>query len=168
MSSLHQISCRYDAFEDRLLLSISTRDKAEYRCWLTRRFALSLINDFKVNTAKFRMAKPADPVASSNIDPKEMADFQQAADTQKGNFEKKFEPCEEFPVGEEGFLVKTITLTPKGNEKLLLIILPNKGKGINLNINKSILNNFFEVIERALSLSGWVDQNTLSSQQHLH
>ncbi len=168
MSGLHQISCRYNAFEDRLLLSVSTTDKAEYRCWLTRRFTLSLINDFKVNTAKFRMAEPEDPLANSNVDPKAMADFQQLADAQKGNFEKKFEKGEDFPLGENGFLVKTITLTPKSGDKLLLTILPNQGKGIHLNINKTILNNFFEVIERALIQSGWVDQNTLTSQQHLH
>jgi len=37
-NSLHQITMSYSAEEDRLLLRISTLEKAEFQFWLTRRF----------------------------------------------------------------------------------------------------------------------------------
>jgi hypothetical protein len=37
-STLHQITMRHSAEDDRLLLRISTTDKSEFRFWLTRRF----------------------------------------------------------------------------------------------------------------------------------
>ena len=37
-SPLHQMTMGFSAEDDRLLLRISTRDKTEYRLWLTRRF----------------------------------------------------------------------------------------------------------------------------------
>ncbi len=38
MSALHQMTMSYVAEEDRILFRLSTKDKKEYRMWLTRRF----------------------------------------------------------------------------------------------------------------------------------
>lgn len=164
MSSLEQLSCRYDLGEDRIQLSVSTSDQQEFRCWLTRRFTLSILNEFKQNTAKYR----APEIASTTSNPQDMADFQQASDTQGQDFSQKFKKGDSFPLGEEGFLVQTIHLTPTKGDGLTLTILPKKGQGINLNINKVILNNFFEVIERALEQTGWVQNAVLPSSNVLH
>ncbi len=164
MSSLEQISCRYDQGEDRILLSVSTADKQEFRFWLTRRFTLSILSEFKQNTAKLR--GPVSKPESSNV--QDMADFQQASDSQGQDFSQKFKKGDDFPLGENGFLVQTINLTPTKTGALTLTLLPKKGRGINLNINKAILNNFFEVIERALEVTGWAQNVVIPSSKVLH
>lgn len=164
MSQLHQISCRYDAMQDRLLLSVSTMDQAEFRFWLTRRFTHGLITQFKQDTVKVRVETPANVPQTHQ---KEMADFEQAKHASESNYEKRFEQGTEFPLGENGILVKTINLNMGQGDAIHLEILPDKGEGITLNINRQIFNNFFEVIERALTNSGWFDSVSTPTKTRL-
>ena len=51
MSGLGQFDAGYNIAQDRILLRITNTAGEEYRLWLTRRFCLSMLGDFKVKVS---------------------------------------------------------------------------------------------------------------------
>ena len=64
MSGLGQFDAGYNSAQDRILLRITNTAGEEYRLWLTRRFCLSMLGDFKVKVSAYRL--PAEGVDESS------------------------------------------------------------------------------------------------------
>jgi len=145
---LHQINVTYHGKEDRLLLRVTTQKGDEYRIWLTRRFTGLLFSVLKTEMDKHG------GIASVGTNQKTRQMFK------AGAFEKKFEKEKtvNFPLGEQGFLAYGIksSSTPKGD--LLLELLPEKGAGVTMNLNKSLLYMLHNLLSQGLIKADWHQQ----------
>ena len=142
---LHQVNVTYSGPEDRLLLRASTRHGDEYRVWLTRRFTSLLMKILLKEMDKYGGS------ASLGANPKTRAMFK------AGAMDKSFEEdkATNYPLGKTGFLayaVKTAD-TPDGN--LRLEILPKKGKGVSVNLDKPLLYMIHNLLSQGIARAEW-------------
>lgn len=142
---LHQINVSYLPVEDRLLLRINTKGGDEFRVWLTRRYTGILMNVLNKEIDKYG-GLPA--VASS---PATTEMFKQGA------MEKPYEEesISNFPLGQAGFLAFAVKVNKVADDNLNLEILPEKGKGFTLNLNKSLLFMVYNLLTQGISQAGW-------------
>lgn len=144
ITRLHQMNISYMPAEDRLLLKVSSRSGEEYRLWLTRRYTGLLVN---VLQQEFDRSGGKQVIAAS-------------ADTtrmyREGAFEKTYEDqCVDYPLGEEGILAFRINLSRLKNGNLKLEMGPQQGQGLSLNLNKSMLYMFNNLLNQGIDQAGW-------------
>ncbi|MBI2994937.1 MAG: hypothetical protein HYY48_12295 [Gammaproteobacteria bacterium] len=154
---LHQINIAYVPKEDRLLLRVSTRKGDEYRAWLTRKFAALLLNVLREKMDHFGGA----PSLAASQETKRM--FKQGALSKRFDAERSME----FPLGEEGILAVRFnaSMTKKGN--LALQILPERGQeGITLNLTRTLLYLFYNVLTQGIDQADWQLQQDVSRKLH--
>ena len=156
---LHQVNVTYAGKEDRLLLRATTQEGAEYRIWLTRRFTVLLFNILNKAMEKHGGA----PAIGSSEQTKQML--------KAGAFEKGFEEGKttNYPLSENGFLafgIKTAN-TPEGN--LYLEILPEKGPGVKLNLDKQLLYMLQNLLSQGVARADWQINTSLdNTSQQVH
>ena len=145
---LHQINVTYYGKEDRLLLRVTTKKGDEYRIWLTRRFTGLVFNVLNAEMDKFG------GISTIRTSQQTRQMFK------SGVFDKSFEKetTTGFPLGEKGFLAFGIksSSTPQG--ELLLEILPEKGAGVTITLNKSLLYMMHNLLSQGLIKAGWHQQ----------
>ena len=145
---LHQINVTYHGKEDRLLLKVTTRKGDEFRIWLTRRFTGLLFCVLKTEMDKHG------GIASIGTSQQTRQMFK------TGAFDKAFEHEKvlNFPLGEQGFLAYGIksSSTPQG--ELVLEILPEKGAGVTMNLNKSMLYMLHNLLSQGSIKAEWHQQ----------
>lgn len=154
---LHQMNVSYIPKEDRLLLKISTKQGDEYRLWLTRRFTDLLVNVLK---KEVDMCGGMASIAASD-ETKRMF--------KEGAFEKGYEnDSSTYPLGENGILAFRINTGRDQNDNLQLDLSPEKGQGISLNLNKSLLYMFNNLISQGVEQAGWnlADNEQVSMNIH--
>jgi hypothetical protein len=156
---LHQLNVTYSSKEDRLLLRVTTQQGDEYRIWLTRRFTTLLLNVLNNEMDKFGGA------AKIGSDPKTRDMFK------AGAMEKSFEQEKviNYPFGKEGFLAYAIKTagTSKGN--IQLEILPEKGQGVSMNLDKPLLYMCHTLLDQGISQAEWYipgSQDPVSRRVH--
>ena len=156
---LHQVNVTYSSKEDRLLLRVTTKLGAEYRIWLTRRFTVLLLNI--LIKAMDQYGGPA----SLGANPKTRAMFK------SGAMEKAFDEdnTTNFPFGIKGFLAYAVKTADMADGNLHLEILPEKGKGVSVNLDKALLYMFHNLLSQGISRAEWQimhTQNTVSERIH--
>ncbi|MGH8119570.1 MAG: hypothetical protein ACRESK_03040 [Gammaproteobacteria bacterium] len=149
---LHQLNVTYSGTEDRLLLRASTRHGDEYRVWLTRRFTAMLLNIMIKEMDKYGGS------AALGANPRTRALFK------SGAMEKAYEgdKTTNFPLGKNGFLAYTIKTTKMPDGNLHLEILPKKGKGVSVNLDKQLLYMFHNLLTQGIARAEW---HLVSSQE---
>lgn len=167
MSGLGQFDAGYNSAQDRILLRITNTAGEEYRLWLTRRFCLSMLGDFKVKVSAYRL--PAEGVDESSAGSSVavagsagaatvmQADIQQELVASQQDFGQAFRPGEQFPLGEQGELVERVDLTPngKGAGTHALSFQSVQGQALTIAVTPELLNSIFEVIERVTQQADW-------------
>ena len=155
---LHQINVSYNPVQDRLLLRISTSDAQEYRMWLTRRYAAMLTGVLNKEMDN-RGGAPA--VASSEETTRQI---------KEGALEKKFdaEQASTYPLGEQGVLAFRINAKNTDKEVMILELLPEKGKGITLNLTHSLMYMFHNVLSQGIAQANWGLQPESSPSSQVH
>lgn len=154
---LHQINVSYSSVEDRLLLRISTQAAAEYRIWLTRRFTellMGLLN-------KEMDQRGGMPNVAANQETTKLI--------KEGALEKKYEDKNStYPLGERGILACRINAGTREDGNLSLEVLPEKGQGITLNLNQSLIYMLHSVLSQGMTQAGWQlsSSDTVSTQVH--
>jgi len=175
MSGLGQFDAGYNSAQDRILLRITNTAGEEYRLWLTRRFCLSLLGDFKVKVSAYRL--PAEGLEEGGVDslvpvPDSagaatvmQADIQQELVASRQDFGQVFRPGEQFPLGEQGELVKRVDLAPngKGPGTHSLSFQSVQGQVLTIAVAPELLNSIFEVIERVTQQADWGLETTAVS-----
>lgn len=156
---LHQVNVTYSGGEDRLLLRVTTRLGDEYRIWLTRRFTAMLLALLDKAMDKYGGS------ASLGSSSKTKAMFK------AGAMEKAFDEDKttNFPLGKKGFLAYGIKSadTPGGN--LHLEILPEKGAGVSLNLDKPLLYMVHNLLTQGIARAEWqlsYGQERMSGRLH--
>ncbi len=155
---LHQINISHNSKEDRLLLRVSSGGGDEYKLWLTRRYAGFLMG---VLNKEMDNRGGAPSVAGSEETTKML---------KNGALDKKYdkENAKSFPLGEAGVLAFRINVRNTDEGNLILELLPEKGKGITLNLNKSLLYMLHNILTQGITQANWGLQTeaTLSMKVH--
>ena len=155
---LHQLNVNYVPVEDRLMLRMNTQAGSEYRVWLTRRFSGLLLELLNKEIDKHGGV----PTLASTPETRNM--FKQGA------MEKRYEEekAVNYPLGEAGFLASKINYKTTNEGVLNLEILPENGKGINLNLNKTLLFMFYNLLTQGCAQSGWNFSDGSPAGQNVH
>ena len=155
---LHQLNINYVPVEDRLMLRMNTKAGDEYRVWLTRKFSGLLLELLNKEIDKHGGV----PTLASTPETKNL--FKQGA------MEKPYEEekTSNYPLGESGFLACKINYKTSEQGVLALEILPEKGKGINLNLNKTLLFMFYNLLTQGCTQSGWNLTGDAPTEQNIH
>jgi hypothetical protein len=155
-SPLHQINVTYVPTEDRLLMRVTTREGDEFRIWLTRRYCLLLSGVLQKQMEKFGGA----PSLASSRETKQM--FKQGA------MDKSFdaEQGSRYPLGESGILAFSLNAAMNEKSELSVQLLPEKGQGVTLNLNKALLYLFYNVLTQGIGQADWRIADDAPAQVH--
>jgi len=149
---IHQIQMAYDKAQDRLLMRLSTTDKAEFRFWLTRRYVKRL-------WAVLLKMIERDPSAAQYLDQdlrRAMVEFQHENMVRGGNFSKQFEEgAGTMPLGDAPVLLARITGKQNADSTQVLCMHPEQGRGIDLAVNAQLLHMISKLVTDAVAQSDW-------------
>jgi hypothetical protein len=147
---LEQFNAAYDAMQDRILLRIRTTDGAEYRFWLTRRF-LSLLWPILMKMADgFSARKTADPLTRSTL-----AELAHGEAVGTADFSSQYQEGTLFPLGADPVLLAKITLRPLAGETQTLLLLPNEGQGVNLDLDERLVHILARLLQQTATAGEW-------------
>ncbi len=155
---VHQLNINYVPIEDRLMLRVNTRGGDEFRIWLTRKFTSLLLDLLTKEINKLGGV----PALASTTETKELF--------KKGAMEKKYEEehISNYPLGESGILAVKINLKRNPKDSLMLELLPESGRGITLNLNKTLLYMFYNLLTQGCDTSSWGLQNNITTEANVH
>jgi hypothetical protein len=159
--ALQQLNISYNPIEDRLLLRANAGTAGEFRVWLTRRYSVLLakvLNDMIEKEGGMR------ELASSRDTIKQL---------KEGALEKEYSPPmaadpasaagPALPLGANGILGYRISSNRKAGGVMNLQLLPEKGQGLNLDLDRTMLFMLYNLLEQGLVGSEW---NVHLSQEH--
>ena len=147
---LEQFSASYDAAQDRLLLRIRSSDDAEFRFWITRRY-LALLWPLLMRMAdEFSARKAADPLTRSTL-----AELAHGEAVNKADFGSAYRDGSLYPLGEEPVLLGRVTVKPLRGNTQILMLLPQKGQGINLDLDEKLVHVLARLLQQAAVAADW-------------
>lgn len=147
---LEQFNAGYDTLQDRILLRIRTTDAAEYRFWITRRY-LSLLWPLLMKMADaFSARKSADPLTRSAL-----AELAHGEAVGQADFTSQYQDGSSFPLGPDPVLLARISLRPPLGETQTLVLLPQHGNGINLDLDEQLVHVFARLLQQAATAAEW-------------
>ncbi len=148
----HQFQMAFVLEQDRMLLRISTRDKAEFRLWLTRH----VIRSLWTGLLKIIEAGPAKDTPI-NADKREaILNFEHQSALEQADFKTPFEEAaDSFPLGEEGVLVSNIQVGRKQEGIYTLTLGPGKGNGITINLDDRLMHSFMQMLIESSKRAEW-------------
>lgn len=156
---LHQINITYIDREDRLLMRATSKNGDEYRVWFTRRYSGLLMNIINKGI-------------SERGGMTTLGSTPQTTDMIKGGaLEKPFEEgVTNYPLGEKGILGFAINTNFTEDKILNLQLLPEKGEGITLNLNGSLLYMFHNLLTQGIAKADWNFKNDQDPEgsEHIH
>jgi len=152
MTQLHQIQLAYVPVEDRALLRISSTDHCEYVFWITRRFARLLWpalthSLLSANT----VASQHEPGARSAV-----LAFQHEAALADSDFKTQYQSEKlQTPLGGDPILLARIHCQRLAENQILLALHPERGQGLELQLNDSLLHSLAKLLRDAVTTGGW-------------
>lgn len=147
---LEQFNAAYDAMQDRILMRIRTSDGAEYRFWITRRY-LALLWPLLMKMADgFSARKSADPLTRSTL-----AELAHGEAVGQADFASQYQEGTLFPLGPEPVLLARISLRPLSGETQTLVLLPQDGHGINLDLDEKLVHILARLLQQAATAAEW-------------
>ncbi|MBN4075527.1 MAG: hypothetical protein COA71_06605 [SAR86 cluster bacterium] len=143
--NLQQLNITYIPKEDRLLFRVRAGSNTEFRIWFTRRYTNLLMKLLTENMQKFG---GAETIAVSNETQKSI---------QQGALEKKYQEPQapDYPFGENGFIAYQLKIASDKDNNLHLQLLPEKGKGMNLKLDKKILFMLHNLLFQGINRANW-------------
>lgn len=160
MTQVSQVHLRFCASEDRLLLLIKTRDLAELRFWLTRRFVKRLwrVLMTTVHSNRTVQSQPDPPSRSAVVS------FQHEAAIGESDFASRYTPdVSTTPLGPEAVLLARIRVKAQGEHHRVLCLHPMRGNGIELGLTDSLLHSLCKLLADAVTKTDWDLRLALSS-----
>jgi len=147
-----QYQMAYVAEQDRMLLRIGTRDKAEFRLWLTRR-AVRLLWDGLLQMIEAGPAKDT-PIEADKREA--ILHFEHQSAVEQADFETAFQDAaDSFPLGKKGVLVSRMHVDRKPDGACTMKLGPVKGKGITINLDEKLMHSFMQMLIDVSNLAEW-------------
>lgn len=156
--NLQQLNISYVPKEDRLLFRVRTGKNTEFRIWFTRRFTDLMM---KFLTEKMQQFGGAEAIAVSD-------DTQQTL--REGAMEQKYQEPQapDYPFGENGFVAFQIKTGSDKDNNLHLQILPEKGKGMNLKLDRKMLFMLHNLLSQGIKHANWNLDHQSALPQDIH
>lgn len=149
---LHQFQIAFVAEQDRMLLRISTRDKAESRLWLTRRVVRLLWGALLKTIEAGHEKDSPDEVGKREA----ILQFEHESAVEQTDFVTPFqEAAESYPLGEEGVLVTSMQISRRPNGAYTLKLSPRQGNGITINLDDKLMHSFMEMLIDSSNRAEW-------------
>ena len=151
--SIRQIQARYDELQDRVLLRLSTAEDAEFLFWFTRRFMKRF---WGLALKSLEQDEPVLRQSDAEARKAVMA-MRHEGFVQQSNFSVPFqEKTYQRPLGDDPLVVARADYKPgKQPGTFTLSLLPQTGKGIDLNINAPLLHSICKLLMDAVAKSDW-------------
>lgn len=150
--NIHQIQMSYNAQEDRILLRILSTQRAEFRFWMTRRYVKLLW------TVLIKMLE-RDPVAAGHADEnvrRTLMGVQHVTAVSAGEFAKPYEEgVSVLPLGANPVLLWRVTARQGDQQQQTLSLHPEKGQGLDLGVNTTLLHMISKLLLDAVAQSDW-------------
>ncbi|MDM4770286.1 hypothetical protein [Solimonas sp. SE-A11] len=147
---LHQINIQYDPAEDRLLSRISTRDRQEYRLWLTRRFtSLWWPALFEVLGHNETVRQQRDPEVQ-----KAVLEFQHQTALQGTDFRQRFD-ADALAPAMAPLLVNKVQMRRDGPEHYQLLFSPQEGPGLEVRLPDKIMHALAGLLAEGVKQANW-------------
>ena len=165
MMQLHQIQVRYVPVEDRAMLRVATRegtDKlSEFRFWVTRRYSMLLLSALGRNAVQAVGTRPETPASNRS----QMLEFQRDAALADSDFKTGFvDSAKDMPLGSEPVLLARVGLNRLSNGMTVLALHPQRGKGIEVRLNDTLVHSLIKLVEDAARSGGWGLPDTFRSR----
>lgn len=148
---LEQFNASYDAIQDRILFRIRASDDTEFRLWITRRFLsllwpilMKMADDFSAGKA------PNDRLTRSAL-----AEMAHGDAVNQADFSSGYKDGSLFPLGEEPVLLAKIRVHPPAGNTQTLMLLPNHGQGINLNLDEKLVHVIARLLQQTANAAEW-------------
>jgi hypothetical protein len=149
--AITQVNIRFIPEEDRLLFSMNTTDKQQFRFYFTRRW----VKLFWPNLTKILEAEMPD--ASFDTPSKEAAvAFQHEVAMSDAEYDKPFETENvTYPWGDEPLVATEVRFKEPPMELPSIGIYAANGIGLEFNCGHKILHYFYQVLPEATERAGW-------------
>ena len=149
---LHQINIAYIGKEDRLLMRATTKNGDEFKVWFTRKYASLLMDIFnkRIHERGGMTTLGSKPQTTQML--------------KDGALEKPFkDSVKNYPLGEKGILGFGIKVNANKDNTLNLHLSPEKGQGVTLNLNDSLLYMFHNLLSQGIARADWnIKQNLVA------
>jgi hypothetical protein len=150
--NIHQIQMQYDRLQDRILLRVSTSERAEFRFWVTRRYVKLLWTIL----IKMLEREPAAAVYADESVRRTMMGFQHTDAVRAGNFDRKYEEAAStLPLGDAPVLLSRVTAKQITGKHQLLCMHPEQGQGIDIAVDAALLHRISKLVIDAVGQAGW-------------
>lgn len=150
--ALHQMTAEFVPIQDRILFRVATREKREYRVWLTRRLVKKL---WGIAVRSFE----AEPEVQAQVQPRVKnavlsMKHQQAVESSdfKTRREADTKPAQDM---EEPLLATSVRVTRDDKGSVQLVFLTTEGRAVNLNLNEEMLHAVCHILQGAADRAGW-------------
>ncbi|MCB1231260.1 MAG: hypothetical protein KDN19_13380 [Verrucomicrobiae bacterium] len=170
MSQLHQMQVTYAPVEDRLLFRVNTRQRQEFRFWMTRRYVALLwktILDHLRTTheeggaAEGQNDEAEIPKSKKKKTPEPLKDAIIAKEHEeqvaKSDFKTQYQESTYLPLGEQPLLLFGIGIKKGGPDQnqSILCMHPPKGEGIEISLNDQITHSLCRLVADATKKADW-------------
>lgn len=152
---IKQFSLVHDAVEDRLKLSINTRESKEFQLWLTRRF----VHTVWPVLIKVLESDPVIQTQQSTESRKAVLSFQHEAATQKLDFDSDYTaptPASgSRPLGQAPLLVNSAKITVQPGGAATIAFRTPANVGLELSLEPALLHSFCRLLREIVAQSAW-------------
>jgi hypothetical protein len=165
MSTIHQIRVVFDPPEDRLLMSIISKDGLEYRMWLTRRFVTLMWP----NLVKLAEATPEAAAQQSEEARQSVVRFQHEQAVRSAQFSSTYdsEKVVRQSLGDSPVLITqgSIKRSDDVKEPNRIAFMSKDGKPITLAVDTLLLHSLLRLVRNAVKKADWdLDLGPLSGE----
>jgi hypothetical protein len=155
MSQLYQMQVTYAPVEDRMLFRVNTKERQEFRFWMTRRYVALL---WKTVLGYLRARpQPENPVVAAAPEPIKDALIAKEHQEQvaKSDFKTQYQESSYLPLGESPLLLFGVGIKDGPQGQTLLCMHPQNAEGIEISLNDQITHSLCRLIADATKKADW-------------
>lgn len=160
MSQMHQMQLSYVSTEDRLLFRLNTKERQEFRFWMTRRYVGILWHTLNQLLSKPDPVHEADvpekgPVLHDPLVESAMKEIKHQEMVSQADFKTQYQESSYLPLGETPSLLFSVGIKPNPEGQAMICMHPEKGEGIEMVLNEQILHSLCQLIIDTTSKADW-------------
>ena len=156
---MHQMQLSYVSTEDRLLFRLNTKERQEFRFWMTRRYVIILWNTLN------QLLSKTDPEGASPLPEKAalhdplvesaMKEIKHQELVSQADFKTQYQESSYLPLGETPALLFSVGIKPNPEGQAMICMHPETGQGIEMVLNEQILHSLCQLIIDTTSKADW-------------
>ncbi len=157
MSQMHQIQMSYISSEDRVLFRLNTKNRQEFRFWMTRRYTAILWKTLaRVVNEAGKSAKAISPApVQDELAKSAEQEIKHNEVVSQGDFDTAYLESSYLPLGDAPTLLFSVAIKPGPSSRAMLCLHPEKGEGIELALNEQILHSLCKLIIDTSQKAQW-------------